>query len=86
MGIFRRRHRDEVIDLTKIEQALADDSAGSSPDRFEWGLPTPCPECGGHGYLDRIDPVREIMYQHCTTCFLRWEVSRQELETARSTA
>jgi hypothetical protein len=46
-----------------------------------FGYPTPCPECGANGYLDSIDPGVQIMYQHCPTCFARWETSEQEFAT-----
>jgi len=49
----------------------------------KFGYPTPCPECGANGYLDSIDPGEKVMYQHCPTCFARWETSEQELATQR---
>jgi hypothetical protein len=45
----------------------------------KFGAPTPCPECGANGYLDSIDPSAMVMYQHCPTCFARWETTEQEL-------
>ncbi|HEV3225257.1 MAG TPA: hypothetical protein VGZ52_00410 [Acidimicrobiales bacterium] len=36
-------------------------------------LPNVCPECGGAGYLDSINLVREMKVQSCFACELRWE-------------
>jgi transcription elongation factor Elf1 len=70
MGLFSRKEsKPKVIDLR--EQA--------APTRFEFGLPTPCPECGGNGYLEGIDVKRRIMFQHCTVCFAKFETSEADL-------
>lgn len=70
MGLFTRKKAEpeHVIDLR--------DSAPAKP---RWGSPVPCPECSGRGYLDHIDPFREIMYLHCTDCYSKYEVTRAEL-------
>ncbi len=67
-----RRNRDPrvVIDLR--------DSA--PVPTVAWGSPVPCPECSGRGYLDHIDPFKEIMYLHCTRCGSKYELTRAELE------
>jgi hypothetical protein len=52
----------------------------SHKDLLEWGMPSRCPACGGYGYLDRIDLVDEVMYQHCPTCWERWTISKREIE------
>jgi uncharacterized protein (DUF983 family) len=36
-------------------------------------LPNWCPQCGGAGYLDSINLVRETKVQTCQACGLRWE-------------
>jgi hypothetical protein len=36
-------------------------------------LPNVCPECGGPGYLEHINLVRETKVQSCQDCELRWE-------------
>ena len=36
-------------------------------------LPEVCPECGGAGYLDHINLVRDTKTQSCQDCHLRWE-------------
>jgi len=68
MGLFSRKaSKPVVVDLR---------------DQAPFGLPTPCPECGSHGYLDGIDVKRGIMFQRCPTCFAKWETSEADL-TAR---
>lgn len=47
--------------------------------RQEWGKPGRCPVCGGRGYLDHIDLVDRIMYQHCTECRHEWAVTEAEI-------
>lgn len=68
MGLFRRHkaQADVVIDLR------------DSPKTAVWGSPVPCPSCHGRGYLDHIDPFREVMYLHCTRCDAKYEVSKSE--------
>ena len=75
MSIFRRSRNDHVIDLTVYEREQAS---------VQFGLPTPCPECGHAGYLDHIDPFREIMYQHCPSCFHKWDLTRADVEGANA--
>ena len=71
MGLFSRKGSEAgVIDFR-------DHTAGRAV--FEFGLPTPCPECGGHGYLDGIDVRRAIMFQHCPACFTKWETVESDL-------
>lgn len=68
MRLLRKRSRDEVvIDLRE-------------PAPPAWGSPVPCPECTGRGYLDHIDPFKEIMYLHCTRCGTKYEYTRDDLE------
>ena len=77
MGLFRKnRDGDTIIDLTVTERAQTTRPA------LTWGLPSPCPSCSEPGYLDRIDPVGEIMYQHCPSCFHKWETTRAQIEQA----
>jgi DnaJ-class molecular chaperone len=67
--LFRRRKDpDRVIDLRASEPV------------HEWGLPSPCPECGGRGYLDHIDPFREVMHQHCTRCATTYVITKAEID------
>jgi len=60
----------ETIDLTE------------APPRQVWGSPGRCPDCGGRGYLDRIDIRERIMFQHCLDCAHNWSVSEAELADA----
>jgi hypothetical protein len=39
----------------------------------------PCPECSGRGYLDHIDPFREVMFMHCTQCYAKYEMPRADM-------
>jgi|GEM_PF-3332633 len=70
----KKRDKPGVIDLR--------DEPVRKPARLEFGLPTPCPECGAHGYLDSIDIKERVMYQHCPSCFARWETTEAELLSA----
>lgn len=74
MGLLRRKDQAEaVVDLREPE-------AAATPPKPVWGSPAPCPSCGGRGYLDHIDPFREVMYQHCVECFTKFEISKADLE------
>ncbi len=74
MGLLRRkREADVVIDLREL--------AAAPP---LWGSPVPCPECSGRGYLDHIDPFKEVMYLHCTSCMNHYEVTKAELASTHA--
>jgi hypothetical protein len=77
MGLFTRKHEPvrPVIDLRE-------EPAPPPKPRLEFGMPTPCPECGVYGYLDHIDPYRRVMFEHCPNCFTKWEISEQQLAEA----
>ena len=36
------------------------------------GLPLPCHNCGGNGFLDRIDLPNHVQYEHCRDCGNHW--------------
>ena len=76
MALFTRKKSEapQVIDLR--------DPAPSKP---QWGSPVPCPECKGRGYLDHIDPYREIMFLHCIECFSKYQVARAEMDADATT-
>jgi hypothetical protein len=84
MRSFRRHHPDST--------SLPDLSDGDTIDLrvphitgkelLEWGMPGRCPECGGFGYLDRIDLVDEVMHQHCPSCWHHWTVSKADIEVS----
>lgn len=61
-----------------VETAPADKPASTQV----WGRPGRCPQCNGRGYLDHIDLVDRVMYQHCTECRHEWVVHERDLETA----
>ena len=73
MGWFRKtggRGEDPVvIDLRE-----------TAPSKPAWGSPLPCPACGGRGYLDHIDPFKDVMYQHCTGCQERYAVTKADFD------
>lgn len=74
MGLFRGKQEPEVvIDLRESEEEAA-------PAPPTWGSPVPCPKCTGRGYLDHIDPFREVMFLHCIECFSKYEITKAELE------
>ena len=74
MSLFKRRDEAPVptIDLREVEPEPV------RPEGPMWGMPTVCPECGGRGYLDRINLRDRTMEQHCPTCFHRWSTSEAE--------
>lgn len=71
MGLLRRKREPQVV------VDLREPAPRAVP---QWGSPMPCPVCEGRGYLDHIDPFREIMYLHCTVCGVRYEIARADLE------
>jgi hypothetical protein len=79
VGIRRRQRKsaqgNTVIDLTAFER---------NAQSVRWGLPSPCPECSKPGYLDHIDPFREVMFQHCPSCWHKWETARADISTTVS--
>jgi hypothetical protein len=77
MGLFSRK-KDEVTHIIDLREP--------APSRARWGSPVPCPECSGRGYLDHIDPYREVMFMHCTQCDARYELAKADLESAASEA
>ncbi len=70
MGLFRnsKSSTSEVIDLR-----------AASTVGQRWGQPGRCPECGGGGFLDRIDLIDREIYQHCTRCDHCWITTEADL-------
>lgn len=67
-------HDTDQVDLVAAEEA--DTPAPAAPStNLQFGRPTPCPQCGGRGYLDHLDMIDRIQYQHCTECGHRWEIN-----------
>jgi hypothetical protein len=83
MGLWDRLHKGETLADTlgpTVGDAIA---AAQDTDRREvWGRAARCPECGGIGYLDRVDLVERIQYEHCTECFHKWQVAETETVSA----
>ncbi|MBV8958870.1 MAG: hypothetical protein JO087_08885 [Actinobacteria bacterium] len=52
------------------------------PPRGEWGRPNPCPECGSPGFLEHIDIIDRIQYEHCPECGHKWSQTEAELQQA----
>lgn len=48
---------------------VAIDEAGPG---IEPGVPAPCPDCGGPGYLERIDLASNRQLELCRPCGTRW--------------
>ena len=75
MALFKRNQsEDEFVDLR--------DEKFNEKRGLQFGYPTPCPACTGPGYLDSIDITRRVMYQHCPSCFRKYEVTEDELISA----
>jgi hypothetical protein len=71
MGLFSRKNTTEAARVIDLRDP--------APVKPIWGSPVPCPSCNGRGYLDHIDPFREVMYLHCTECAHRYELARSEI-------
>ena len=83
MGLLDRIKAAQGTDATHVADASTVDLTAEAParPRQEWGRPGRCPECDGRGYLDHIDLIDRIMYQHCTECRHEWTVTEAELAT-----
>jgi transcription elongation factor Elf1 len=44
-----------------------------------WGQANPCPECGGKSFLDRVDLIDRIAFEHCTECGAKFEERETEI-------
>jgi hypothetical protein len=75
MALFKRkrsvRTEDVVIDLRE---------PANQSGELVWGMPSRCPECGGFGYLDIVDVERQVMHQHCPTCWAKWQITAEQIE------
>ncbi len=70
---MRLRHR-------RAEPEVVVDLREPAPTRPTWGTPLPCPECSGRGYLDHIDPFKDVMYLHCTECGNRYQFTKDDFD------
>jgi len=73
MGMFKKVKHD-------VEAPVVEASAPA----LVWGMPSRCPACSKPGYLDRVDLVDKVMYQHCPWCMTGWETTEAEILAARS--
>ncbi|HEX9683242.1 MAG TPA: hypothetical protein VGA13_09180 [Acidimicrobiales bacterium] len=81
MKLFRREAStsdEQVIDLDADDVAPAA-TAESTETTNHFGRPTLCPECSSRGFLDHIDLIDRIQYQHCTSCGHEWTMSENQL-------
>lgn len=96
MAIFtknlgRKAHDDVTTESDTDEGPVyhdlpALDLSRSRPDAVERALtrPTECPSCGNNGYLDHIDIVAKVSFQHCPWCWTKWEVHDGEVTVTRT--
>ncbi len=61
-------------------------AAAASRPTLIWGMPSRCPACSKPGYLDRVDLVDRVMFQHCPWCLSKWETSEAEILASRPAA
>lgn len=45
----------------------------------EFGRANPCPNCGSPGFLEHIDIIDRIQYEHCPECGHKWSQTEAEL-------
>jgi hypothetical protein len=69
------------LDLTATE--LVGGEAPPKP-KLEWGRPSRCPECNGRGYLDHIDMIDRVMFEHCTECGHKWVVTQAQVQASQA--
>ena len=80
MGIFDRKSvlgRASAGEKSPSPKIDLDRAAAESSVKF--GQPSLCNKCGGRGYLDRVDLVNRVMFQHCLSCNHKWELTEAEL-------
>jgi hypothetical protein len=70
MSIFRKRQSPSSKEIDLRDPVRSE---------FVFGLPLPCPACGDAGYLDSLNMRTRVMYQHCPTCFAKWETADSDL-------
>lgn len=78
MGLFERIYKDaEPLKKADAGPTVAEAVAEAKATEV-WGRPGRCPKCGGPGYLDRIDVIDRVQYEHCTECFHKWSVAEAQ--------
>jgi hypothetical protein len=82
MGLFKKRSESDA-DIDLRAPAPAETQAAEAPRTLVWGAPAPCPQCGGVGYLDGIGLSAGVMYQHCTECFHKYEITEEQVQASQ---
>lgn len=59
------QERPRAVDVGERQEVGAPDA----------GLPAPCPQCGGRGFLDLIDVRKRVQHEHCVECRTAWRRS-----------
>jgi len=80
MGLFRK-HAGLAADQEKVSNLTTGDAiavALKPPRTPMWARPNRCPICNGKGFLDRIDVVDRVQFEHCTECGHSWTVAERE--------
>lgn len=83
MGLWDRLHKDDQPTTDEGVTAVSGPTIGEgiaiARERKEiWGRPSRCPKCGEQGYLDKVDVVDRVQYEHCTSCFHKWSVREED--------
>ena len=47
--------------------------------KARWGAANPCPACGSAGFLDHIDIIDRVQFEHCPDCGHKWSQTEAEL-------
>ena len=55
------------------------EGSGSEGRKGQWGAANPCPKCGSPGFLEHIDIIDRIQYEHCPECGHKWSQTEAEL-------
>lgn len=81
MALFRRKR---TFRPSSAAPAIPPTDLSERPERgeLEWGMPSKCPSCGSYGYLDHIDLIEEIMYQHCPSCWYKWTTTKAQIDAS----
>ena len=48
-------------------------------EKAEFGAATRCPQCNGLGFLDQIDLIDRIQFQHCVECGHEYTTSEADI-------
>jgi hypothetical protein len=84
MGLWERLNKETDTDVVEASGPTIGEAVQTARQaRAEvWGRVGRCPKCDGLGYLDRIDVIDRIMYEHCTECGNRWAVPESATQPA----